>query len=120
MGAFSDNMRGVATTLMTNLGNPCVLTRVTKGDYVVSAGQAPLEKEDFDTYSAPVKKVTMDFGQGGINTNLDGFNDNKVIIPWFGQEIDKSWLYNGNNITSVAPTETQGDVVIYTLTIEEH
>ena len=59
------------------------------------------------------------FGSLGINTNLVGFSDNKVILPWIGQEIDETWTYNGNNIITVSPTETQGDVVIYTITVGE-
>ena len=119
MGAFSDSMRAVATELTTTLGNPCILTKVTKGEYVVSIGKSPTETTDYSTFSAPVKKVSQDFGQMGINTNLSGFDDNKVIVPWFGQTIDKTWLYNGNNIVSVAPIETQGDVVIYTIEVGE-
>lgn len=119
MGAFSDSMRTVATDLITQLGNPCTLTKVVKGDYVVSVGDAPEEKTDYSTYSAPVKKISYDFGQMGINTNLTGFNDNKVIVPWIGQEIDSTWLYNGNNILTVEETRTQGDIVIYTITVGE-
>jgi len=119
MGAFSNAMRDTATSLVTQLGNPCTLTKVTKGEYVVTAGKSPLEKEDFNTYSAPVKKVSQDFGQMGINTNLTGFDDNKVIVPWIGQEIDSTWLYDGHNILTVSPVKTQGDIVIYTITIGE-
>ena len=117
--AFSDDMRIVATDLMTSLGNPCTLTKVTKGEYNPQIGKQPESKKDFATYSAPVKKISSQFGQIGINTNLGGIDDNKVIVPWIGQEIDKSWLYNGNNIISVEATETQGVVIIYTITIGE-
>lgn len=120
MGTFSDGMRTVATNLTAKLGNPCTMTKVTVGEYITSIGESPKELDYFATFSAPVKKITMDFGQMGTNTNLSGFDDNKVIIPWFGEEVDTTWLYNGHNITTVAPTDTQGDVVIYTLTIEEH
>lgn len=120
MGAFSDSMRTVATTLLGQLGNPCTLTKVSKGEYVVTAGRSPEEKTEYSTYSAPVKKVSQDFGQLGINTNLSGFDDNKVIVPWIGQEIDSTWLYNGHNIIKVEPVETQGDIIIYTITVGEH
>lgn len=119
MGSFSNSMRQVATDLTTSLGNPCTLTKVTKGDYVVGAGASPEEKEEYSTYSAPVKKVSQDFGQMGINTNLGGFDDNKVIVPWIGLEIDETWLYNDNNIIKVEPISTQGDVIIYTITVGE-
>ncbi len=120
MGTFSDSMRQVATDLVTKLGNPCTLTQIRKGAYIPDLGETPVIKKPYTTYSAPVKKVSQDFGQMGINTNLVGFDDNKVIVPWIGQEIDATWLYNGYNILSVAPVETQGDIVIYTITIGEH
>lgn len=119
MGTFSNAMREVAYTLTSELGNPCVLTKVEKGEYVPSIGKSPENKTDFATFSAPVKQVSDSFGQMGINTNLSGFDDNKVIVPWIGEEIDPTWLYNGNNILNVAPVETQGDVVIYTIEIGE-
>lgn len=119
MGDFSNAMRDVAYTLTSSLGNPCVLTKVTKGEYIPSLGKSPVVEETFNTFSAPVKKVSQDFGQMGINTNLAGFDDNKVIVPWIGEEIDATWLYDGFNIISVAPIRTQGDIVIYTIEVGE-
>ena len=119
MGAFSTTMRGVATDLMTSLGNPCTLTKVTKGVYSPITGQTEDTQVVIGTFSAPVKKVSQIFGQTGINTNLTGFDDNKVIIPWIGQEIDSTWLYNDNNILSVEETESQGEIIIYTIAVGE-
>lgn len=119
MGDFSTAMRGVAVTLTTQLGNPCVLTKITKGEYQPTLGKSPQVKENIDTFSAPAKQMSEQFGQAGINTNLSGFYDNKVIVPWIGQEIDATWLYNGNNILSVSPVETQGEIVIYTIEVGE-
>lgn len=119
MGTFSDSMRQVATDLVTKLGNPCTLTKITKGEYIPSLGETPVSKKEYPTYSAPVKKVSQDFGQMGINTNLGGFDDNKVIVPWIGLEIDETWRYNDMNIVKVEPTKTQGDIVIYTITVGE-
>tara|TARA_R110000772_G_scaffold5454_1_gene19461 strand:- start:13614 stop:13982 length:369 start_codon:yes stop_codon:yes gene_type:complete len=119
MGAFSTSMRATATKLVTDLGNPCILTKITKGSYIPSLGETPVSKKNYSTYSAPVKKISQDFGQMGINTNLGGFDDNKVIVPWIGMEIDETWRYNDMNIIKVQPTETQGDIVIYTITIGE-
>ena len=119
MGAFSNTLRDVATKLITDLGNPCVLTRITKGSYIPSLGETPISKKEYPTFSAPVKKVSVAFGQTGINTNLGGFDDNKVIVPWIGQEIDETWRYDDMNIVKVEPTRTQGDIVIYTITVGE-
>lgn len=119
MGAFSTSMRGVATDLITELGNPCTLTKVVKGRYVPDAGDSYDTETVYTTYSAPVKNVNFDFGLMGINTNLQGFDDNKVIVPWIGQEIDATWRYNDSNIIAVEPTKTQGDIVIYTITVGE-
>lgn len=119
MGTFSTSMRTVALNLLTQLGNPCTLTKTTLGQYNPQTGATGRSDEEIKTFSAPEKVVSENFGEVGINTNLVGFSDNKVVIPWIGQEIDETWLYNGNNITSISPTETQGDVVIYTITVGE-
>lgn len=119
MGAFSNSMRAVAVDLMTQLGNPCVLTKVTKGTYDVQIGKSPLIETNYPTFSAPVKEISQHFGANGINTNLTGFSKNKVTVPWVGVEIDTTWRYNGQNIITVQPTETQGDVILYTIEVEE-
>ena len=119
MGAFSTSMRSVATKLVTDLGNPCTLTKTTLGQYNPQTGETGKSDEKIATFSAQVKEVSESFGQTGINTNLSGFSDNKVIVPWIGEEIDETWLYNDNNILSVSPTTTQGDIIIYTITIGE-
>lgn len=119
MGAFSDNMRSVATTLITNFGSTCTLTKITKGQYIPSAGKSNEAKEDFKTVSTPAKRVSEQFGALGINTNLAGFTNEKVIVPWFGKTVDETWLYNGHNIISVEETIAQNDIIIFTLEIGE-
>ena len=119
MGSFSTRMRGTATRLITKLGNSCVLTKVTEGAYIASLGKTETSELDIPTFSASIKKSSDIFSLTGTNTNLIGFNDNKVIVPWIGQEIDTSWKYNGNNIISVEPIKTQDEIIIYTLTIGE-
>lgn len=119
MGTFSNRMRSVATDLITKLGNPCTLTKATQGQYNTITGETGNAEEVIATYSAPVKKLSEEFSQLGINTNLTGFSSNKVIVPWVGEKITETWKYNDNNIITVEPIETQGDVVIYTITIGE-
>jgi hypothetical protein len=104
---------------MHNLGNPCTLTKVTKGTYDVTTGTTPNTETVFNTYSASVKDSSQYFGAGGINTNLEGLSKGRVIVPWIGEPIDTTWLYNGQNITIVQPTEAQGDIIIYTIDVEE-
>lgn len=116
---IAEDLRAVAVTLTKDLGNPCTLTKITKGVYDPLLGKSSEIAQEFQTYSAPVKKMSIQFGDNGMNTNLSAFDSNKVIVPWIGQEIDKSWLYNGYNIVSVQPTETQGLIVIYTIEIGE-
>ena len=119
MGTFSTRMRSVATALVTKLGNPCTLTKVTKGQYNPTTGTTGEARVDYTTFSAPVKKVSDEFGLMGLNTNLTGFGTNKVVLPWIGQEIDTTWEYNGDNITNVESVQSQGDIVIYTITVGE-
>lgn len=117
MGAFSTSMRSTATKLVTKLGSPCKLTKVTEGAYNPQIGKTDEAREDFDAYSAPAKIMSEQFGQQGMNTNLGGFSSEEVTVPWFGEVIDKSWLYNDSKIVSVKSTEAQGEIIIYTLAI---
>ena len=117
MGAFSDTLRVTATNLITEYGNPCTISKVTKGEYVPEVGRASETIEEFSTYSVQYKSSNEIFGQMGINTNLAGFGNDSFVIPWFGEEIDETWLYNEKNIVSIEPTEAQGDVIIYTIRI---
>lgn len=119
MGTFSEDMRTVAADLIKELGNSCTLERVIKGEYNPSTGKTAETVQSFETYSAPVSINPLLMGLDGINTNLSGFNTNKIIVAWFGYELDATWRYNGHNILSVVPTRTQDDVVIYTLEIGE-
>ncbi len=117
MGAFSQEMRQVVIDLTKELGNPCVLTKVTKGTYDPLTGTTPPSATiTINTFSGPNSMMSEMFGRDGPNTNLDGFNSESVIIPFFAG-VDKSWLYDGQNILSVAPLKTQGDIVAYNITI---
>jgi len=119
MGAFSKEMRKVAKDLMKELGNPCVLVKVEVGAYDPLTGRTVKDTQTFNTFSAPYKHVSVLFGSDGINTNLSGFNDNKVTVPWVGYPIDTAWTYDGQDITKVEAVESQGDVIIYTITLSE-
>ena len=117
MGTFSTGMRATSKRLITKLGSPCILTKVTEGAYSPTTGKTNEAREDFNVHSAPAKTVSEQFGQTGTNTNLNGFETEDVTVYWFGQVIDKSWLYNGENITKIKSTEAQGDIIIYILSI---
>ena len=119
MASFSSRMRAVALRLITKLGDPCTLTRITKGQYNPTTGTTGEAKFDISTFSAQSSKMSESFGASGINTNLVGFNDKTVVVPWINYDIDTTWKHNGNNITSVSSVSSQGDIVIYTLTIGE-
>jgi len=117
MGQFSTEMRKVVVDLTKELGNPCVLTKVVKGAYDPLTGEsAPSSTQTINTFSGPNSLVSQIFDNSGENTNLDGFNSESVIIPYF-EGVDKGWLYDGQNIVSADPIKTQGDIVAYTLTI---
>ena len=119
MGAFSTSMRKVATGLCKKLGNSCVLTKATPGQYNPVTGKTDEVSQDFPIYSAQNSKASLMFGMSGDNTNLSGFDDEGVIIPWFGHKIDTTWLYNGSNILSVSEIMSQDDVIIYTIQVGE-
>ncbi len=119
MGSFSNSMRQVAVGLMTELGNSCVLTQVTPGDYDPTTGKTAETVVEYNTYCAPVKQMGVVFGDNGINTNLSGFDQNSVSIPWLGVVVDATWLFNGQNITKVEPVSAQDDIIIYNLSVGE-
>ena len=119
MGAFSTKMRTVADDLITKLGNPCTVEKVTKGSYNTSIGKTEEAIQVFNTFSAPSKDISINFGSDGQNTNLAGFDEGKVSIPYLGinQMMDETWTYNGEAIKTVEKIETQGEVVIFILTV---
>ncbi|RLA73556.1 MAG: hypothetical protein DRG30_06160 [Epsilonproteobacteria bacterium] len=119
MGAFSKDMRKVATDLIKQFGNTCVLTKVNFGTYDPLTGDTTKIRTDFPTYSALKRKINVSFGDDGKNTNLSAFDDSSITIAWFGEEVDSTWEYNGSNIKSATPTMSQDDVIIYDLTIGE-
>ncbi len=117
--SFATDMLSVAVNLCTELGNSCVLTKNVAGAYDPATGETPQTATTINTFSAPVKKMSDIFPLNGSNTNLSGFDDNKVIIPYPGEEIDSTWLYNGNNVISVEPIMTQNQIIIYTISVGE-
>jgi hypothetical protein len=119
MAQFSNAMRQVAVDLMKQLGNPCVLTKVTYGDYDPLTGTTSESKIEIPTFSAPIKKVSVLFSQNGEGTNLNAFDSDRVSIPWVGQPVDTTWLFNGFNITAIEPISAQGDIIIYNISVGE-
>jgi len=115
MGAFSNDMRGVARDLIKELGNKCTLEKVTRGAYDPTTGETAETKTVIQTFSAPISLFNRMFTMTGENTNLAGFDDTSVIVAWFGQEVDETWTYDGAAISRVAPTVSQDDVIIYTI-----
>ena len=117
MGAFSNEIKNMVVALTKELGNPCVLTKVVKGTYDPLTGVTPpASTQTINTFSAPASLMSEVFNSDGENTNLDGFNSEAVLIPYFAG-LDKGWLYDGQNIVSFAPLKTQGDIVAYNLTV---
>jgi hypothetical protein len=112
-------MRQVAVELLTELGDPCVLSYVVYGNYDPATGKTQETVTDIATFSSSVRNATILFGNDGQNTGLEGFSSNKVIVPYINQDIDTTWKYNGYDITAVSPISTQGMVVAYTLTVAE-
>ncbi len=117
--SFSSEMRQVALDQMTELGNPCILTQISYGEYDPATGKTQEVNLEIPTYYAPTKKMSAFFGMDGINTGLAGFNETKVIVPWVGQAIDTTWKFNNNDITHVEEISAQGDIIVYNLTIAE-
>ena len=119
MGAFSQEMRGVATDLIKELGNSCTLEKITYGAYDPSTGETPETKVTIPTFSAQASLFNRVFPMTGENTNLAGFDDESVIVAWFGQPIDETWTYDGAAISRVAPIKSQNDVIIYTISVHK-
>lgn len=117
MGAFSNEMKQTVIELLTELGNPCTLTNVTKGVYDPLTGVTPPSAtQTINTFSGPNSFISEMFGRDGENTNLDGFNSESVLIPYHAG-IDLGWLYDGQNILSLSPLKTQGEIVAYNVSI---
>ena len=119
MGTFSTKMRTVAFNLIAKLGNSCTLEKVTTGGYNATTGKSEQSIRSIATHSAPAKNISVMFGQDGTNTNLAGFDEGKVTVAYLGvnENIDETWLYNGEAITHVEPIESQDEVVVFNLTV---
>ncbi len=119
MGAFSQSMRAVAISLIGQYGSDCILTKVTPGQYDPVAGETVEARTDYPMKYAQSSRFNDEFDRSGANTNLSGFNEEAVVIAWFGQIVDATWEFNGQNIIGVRETKTQNDIVIYALSIGE-
>ena len=119
MGAFSNDMREVAVDLIKELGNRCTLEKVTRGAYNPSTGETPETKVTIPTFSAQASKFNRVWQGDGQNTNLAGFDDESVIVAWFGQVVDETWTYDGSAISRVAPLMSQDDIIIFTISVHK-
>jgi len=119
MGKFSNDMRKMATDLIKELGNRGTLTEVTRGSYDSLTGKTAETTKDYPTHSAQASRVNLGFGGDGQNTNLAGFNSERVMVAWFGKIVDATWLYDGQNITDVSEIKTQDDIIVFTFTVGE-
>jgi hypothetical protein len=119
MGTFSDNMRAVALRLSKQLGNSCTITKVTQGQYDPLTGKTNEVIQTYPTYCVPLSKANEVFGLDGENTNLAGFDDTRVLVPYTIFKIDPTDLFNGQNIIDVSTTESQDNIIMYNLTVGE-
>ena len=119
MGAFSSDMRQVAKDLCRELGNNCVLTKITTGAYDPSLGKSVETTVDYPVYSAQSSYFSRMFATNGDNTNLSGFNDEIVTVPWFGEVIDTTWRYDGAEISNVSAVKSQNDIIIFNITLHK-
>jgi len=119
MGAFSTSMRKVATDLIKALGNRCSLVMPggpSTYDPATGLSAIPAPRA-FKVHAAPAKLVNTAFGQSGINTNLLAFDDETVIVAWFGKEVDATWTFDGGNIKFVKPIRAQDEIIAFTITL---
>ncbi len=119
MGVFSQEMRGVAKDLIKELGNKCTLEKITRGVYDPLTGETPETKVVMPTFSAPSSMFNRVWQQDGQNTNLAGFDDEAVVVAWFGHVIDETWTYDGAAISSVRPTMSQDDIIIFAISVHK-
>jgi hypothetical protein len=117
MGLFSQEMRQLVVDLTKELGNPCTLTKVVTGVYDPLTGETPpASTQMIPTFSAPSSDMSIAFSRDGENTNLGGFSNNNVMIPYF-DNVDTGWLFDGQNILTLEPIKTQGEIVAYEISV---
>ena len=119
MGQFSQEMRQLAKDLCRELGNKSVLTKVTAGDYDPATGKTTQVKKDTIVYTAQNNRISAFLPMDGQNTNLQGFSESGQLVPWFGEEIDTTWLFDGNNISGVGDIKSQNEVIAYIISVGE-
>ena len=117
MSAFSDRLRATATSLCKKYGEAVELKKITPGEYDPATGETPSIEHVIKTFASQSSKLNETFSLDGTNTNLAGFNSEDYIIPWPGEKIDATWLFNDNNITNVSSTSATGDIIIYVISV---
>lgn len=106
---FAERLREMALRVIKKYGEPCTLTYVTNLDYDPNLGSTTTSNVTFDTYSSisTHKPSVNSLGE----TNLNGMKEFVAVVPWFGAEIDQTWLYNGSPINKVIHTIAQGKII---------
>ena len=115
--SFASEMAQLVVDLTKELGNPCILTKVVAGVYDPLTGETPpASTQMIPTFSAPASDISALFSRDGENTNLGGFSNKNVMIPYFA-DIDTGWQFDGQNILTLEPIKTQGEAVAYEISV---
>ena len=117
MSAFSDRLRATSLSLCKQYGEAVELKKVTPGEYDPITGETSSTEQVIKTFASQTSKMNESFSLDGTNTNLSGFDTEDYIIPWPGEVIDTTWMFNDANITHVNSTSANGDVIIYTISV---
>lgn len=118
-------MQSTVARLLANLGNSCVLVKITHGEYQPNIGKVPEYEETISTYSTSIKNSSLVLSLGNAqNFDLSGFDEDKVLIPYLtGYVIDDTWRYRDNKqkekeIQKVEKIEAQDNIIGYVLTLK--
>lgn len=116
---FAEDMRKMAQDLCKKFGNSCTLKKEAVGTYDPNTGKTIPNGNPIliNIYSAPENKVSQFFANFGANTNLSGFYDEQILVPWFGYEMDTTWTYNDKHIVNIEILQTQDKIIAYGVTI---
>jgi hypothetical protein len=118
--SFSTDMQQVVIDNLSELGNDCILTKVTIGEYNPTLGKSVDTNIAVNTYCTASKDTTDSLMAlaGNKNFNMSGFGSSKQMIPFqVGYDIDATWNFNGEQITSIEKIEAQNNVIAYILSI---
>lgn len=106
--ALVDTVRNEVNKVINSLGDTMTLTKVTISGYNTTTGKNNTTTEDYT-----VRGVFSAVTSNDVVEGLIGMTDKKVTFYAEYNDVDESWLVNGQNIITIQQVGFDDKLVIY-------